>query len=140
MRTLAPLLVLLVLVVPTVAAAAAPHEPLGARPYAFPDRSPQSALILQRNRGSSSGGTAGIGALSTTYAVGNWTQINMTLGDGATGTISNVALQNNWGNSTATSNVQSQNAGGDQAIDNGGGWTGYSNSNVGTSSSAGTGD
>jgi hypothetical protein len=40
--------------------------------------------------------------------------------------------QNNWGNATATMDVDSQNAGGDQALSNGGPWHGsYGDKSVG---------
>ncbi|GKX33598.1 MAG: hypothetical protein MnENMB40S_12160 [Rhizobiaceae bacterium MnEN-MB40S] len=87
----------------------APH------PWDFPDRSRDAALAFQLARDNDEGlaAAAGIAAStgspivinSTSTAVGNWQQIEMTLGDGAEGMIMTENHQDNSGNTSAVSDV-----------------------------------
>lgn len=99
-------------------AAAGGREPLvGPHPWDFPERNRQTSFAYQYARdnasGTNLGAAAGIaGALGSTviinsnaYAVGNWQQIEMTLGDGAEGLIMTENHQDNSGNATADSRV-----------------------------------
>ncbi|WP_193092077.1 hypothetical protein [Halomonas colorata] len=96
------------------------RDPLvGPYPYDFPTRaSIQGSLILQEARrrnsgsvGSGSGGSGNInaGAIinnnSTSIAVGNWQQIEMTLGDGAEGLIMTENHQTNKAEANALSKI-----------------------------------
>lgn len=108
---------LLVLGTLTTGAIAAGREPLrGPHPWDFSERNRETSLALQyahdnRNRGVSgfAAGYGGYGAAvvinNTTMAVGNWQQIEMTLGDGAEGLIMTENHQDNTGNSAAGSSV-----------------------------------
>jgi thiamine phosphate synthase YjbQ (UPF0047 family) len=93
---------------------AAGREPLrGPHPWDFPDRNRETSFALQyahdnRQRGKS-GVNAGYGSTvvinNTTMAVGNWQQIEMTLGDNAEGLIMTENHQDNTGTSRADSTV-----------------------------------
>ena len=96
----------------TVSAVAGGRESLrGPAPWDFPERNRETAFAYQyaRDNASRIGAAAGIaGALgsgvvinSNTYAVGNWQQIEMTLGDGAEGLIMTENHQDNSGDTTA---------------------------------------
>lgn len=109
---------LLVLGTLTAGAVAAGRESLrGPHAWDFPDRNRETAFAYQYardNRAANSGtGAAAIaGSLggtviinNSTTAVGNWQQIEMTLGDGAEGLIMTENHQDNSGASTAGSSV-----------------------------------
>ncbi len=96
------------------------RDPLvGPYPYDFPARaSIQGSLILQearrRNNGSGRSGSGGSGSInagaivnnnSTSIAVGNWQQIEMTLGDGAEGLIMTENHQTNEAEANALSKI-----------------------------------
>ncbi|WP_442487404.1 hypothetical protein [Halomonas litopenaei] len=96
------------------------RDPLvGPYPYDFPARaSIQGSLILQearrRNNGSGGSGSGGSGSInagaivnnnSTSIAVGNWQQIEMTLGDGAEGLIMTENHQTNEAEANALSKI-----------------------------------
>ncbi|GMG82458.1 hypothetical protein LNKW23_16710 [Paralimibaculum aggregatum] len=139
------------------------HSPLGARPYDFRARSPQSTLVLQESRDAqeraarkggngiasgvataspsvgdgtadepddadsagADGGLSGVGALASTYAVGNWTQIDVYVGDNSSAYVINTSPQNSYGSQASTANIDSQNANGENSsVSNGGDWDG----------------
>ncbi|MBE0488298.1 MAG: hypothetical protein IBX53_04410 [Halomonas sp.] len=111
------------------------HYPTGPHAYDFRQRSPETSLSFmeqrRRERNAAANAAAPLAGLpgagasgGGTYAVGNWQQFYMYLGDGATGVIDNTSPQTDWGVQTATSNVNSQNAEGDQSITNGSDWEG----------------
>ncbi|MCD1642048.1 hypothetical protein [Aurantimonas coralicida] len=115
-----------------VAAVAGGREPLvGPHPWDFPERNRETAFAYQYardNRGSAAGAAGVAGAFgspviinSTSTAVGNWQQIEMTLGDGAEGLIMTENHQNNDGDAQATSNVMDE---GEQNLANGNSWIG----------------
>lgn len=103
----------------TTCAVAAGREPLrGPHPWDFPERNRDTAFAYQYardNRGGSNGanGAAAIaGALggtviinNSTTAVGNWQQIEMTLGDGAEGLVMTENHQDNSGDSSAGTSI-----------------------------------
>lgn len=97
-------------------------------PYDFPHRNAATSGSIQEKRrsgcGCGSGGAGGAGGVTYSYAIGNWSQIDMTLGANANGMINSEEHQNNWGNETATMNIDSQNALGDQVVNNGADWSG----------------
>ena len=107
------------------------------RPYDFNHRdAATSASILERRRNCRCGSGSG-GQVNYSYAIGNSSQINMTLESNANGMINSEEHQSNWGNETATMNIDSQNALGDQTLNNGGDWGGsIENQVVGNSSTA----
>ena len=102
----------------TVGAVAGGRESLrGPHPWDFPDRNRETAFAYQYardNRAANNGtGAAAIaGALggtviinNSTTAVGNWQQIEMTLGDGAEGLIMTENHQDNSGAATASTSI-----------------------------------
>lgn len=108
----------LVLGCQTVGAVAGGRESLrGPHPWDFPDRNRETAFAYQYardNRAANNGtGAAAIaGALggtviinNSTTAVGNWQQIEMTLGDGAEGLVMTENHQDNSGAATASTSI-----------------------------------
>lgn len=102
----------------TFGAVAGGRESLrGPHPWDFPDRNRETAFAYQYardNRAANNGtGAAAIaGALggtviinNSTTAVGNWQQIEMTLGDGAEGLVMTENHQDNSGAATASTSI-----------------------------------
>ncbi|MEQ8695196.1 hypothetical protein [Bauldia litoralis] len=101
-----------------VSATAGGREPLvGPHPWDFSERRPEVALAYQRAEDRGTGGeligAAGVAAAngvpliinSNSMAVGNWQQIEMTLGKGAEGLIMTENHQDNSGDQKSTSDV-----------------------------------
>ncbi|MDF1777209.1 MAG: hypothetical protein P1V13_14325 [Rhizobiaceae bacterium] len=109
----------LVLGVLTAGAVAAGREPLrGPHPWDFPERNRDTAFAYQYARDNRGGGNGANGAAAiagalggtviinnSTTAVGNWQQIEMTLGDGAEGLVMTENHQDNSGDSTAGTSI-----------------------------------
>jgi len=106
-------------------------------PWNFRERSPETALTLTRQHmqddlaarraAQNPAGDGGLGPgvtiiNSNSYAIGNWQQIEMTLGDGAEGLIMTENHQDNGGDAQAISEV----------LTNGSGSAANGNADVGT--------
>lgn len=113
----APAAALLILA-SAAAALAGSREPLvGPHPWDFPERNREVAFAYQRAQDKDSDGeligAAGVAAAngvpliinSNSMAVGNWQQIEMTLGKGAEGLIMTENHQDNSGDQKSTSDV-----------------------------------
>tara|TARA_R110002020_G_scaffold2409_8_gene11143 strand:- start:234 stop:632 length:399 start_codon:yes stop_codon:yes gene_type:complete len=78
---------------------------IGPKPYTFPARSAQSALILYENKRSGSLGQ-GVGATTvysnTSISANNWQQIEMTLGDNAEAALDVNSSQSSEGSQSTT--------------------------------------
>lgn len=101
---------------PCVVEAGSREVLVGPHPWDFPDRNRDAAFAYQLSRDRENGGLAGAAGVaaanglplvvnSTSMAVGNWQQIEMTLGDGAEGLIMTENHQDNSGNAMAVSDV-----------------------------------
>ncbi|WP_162799012.1 hypothetical protein [Paracoccus indicus] len=92
----------------------------GARPWNFPPRSRENHLRLQMTGpdagrvqagvlpGGATSGVAGYNIQSNSYAIGNWIQVDMHLGDGSEGLIMIENHQTNDGTQHAVSDVLDQ--------------------------------
>lgn len=78
---------------------------IGPKPYTFPARSAQSALILYENKRSGNLGQ-GVGATTvysnTSISANNWQQIEMTLGDNAEAALDVESSQSSEGSQSTT--------------------------------------
>ena len=91
---------------------------IGARPWNFESRSPQNHLLMQMrgrdgadlNAGNnpSTGSMQGYPIQSNSYAIGNWIQVEMILGEGADGLIMIENHQTSNGNQQSVSGVMNE--------------------------------
>lgn len=83
----------------------------GARPWNFAPRSKENHLMMQLSGGASSSAKAsgqtngGPTYISNSYAIGNWVQVEMILGDGSEGLIMIENIQKNAGNQQSVSDI-----------------------------------
>ncbi|CEP36365.1 MULTISPECIES: hypothetical protein [unclassified Halomonas] len=95
---------LAMLLMPTLAMAS-DGSLIGPKPYTFPARSAQSALILYENKRSGNLGQ-GVGATTiysnTSISANNWQQIEMTLGDNAEAALDVESSQSSEGSQSTT--------------------------------------
>ncbi|MBO9432322.1 hypothetical protein [Sulfitobacter sp. R18_1] len=89
---------------------------IGSRPWNFANRSRENHLTMQMRGPDSFGGAPsppnltasghhGYPVSSTSYAIGNWVQVDMHLGDGSEGLIMIENHQNNQGNQQSVSDA-----------------------------------
>lgn len=85
----------------------------GSKPWSFENRSRENHLTMQMRGpgaapGSVSAGYPGMPVISNTYAIANWVQVDMVLGDNSTGNITIDSTQTSTGSQTATSVVDGE--------------------------------
>lgn len=93
--------------------AAAPAQQMGKTPWDSAPRSASLAAQFQFQKKYGGGSAGGMDALtqyvtnynSSSTSIGNYTEVVQTLGDGATGTVSQNATQDNSGTQDATSDA-----------------------------------
>ena len=100
------------LVCPDVLAAGGTFS-TGSKPWNFGNRSRENHLSMQMrgptaNSNSVTSGYPGMPVISNTYAIANWIQVDMVLGDGATGDVTIDSTQTSEGSQTSTSVVDGE--------------------------------
>ncbi|MBS1302701.1 hypothetical protein [Loktanella sp. SALINAS62] len=113
MKIIAPLSICLLL--PLEAVAGETPFVIGSRPWNFAPRSRENHLTLhmrgpdamRATKGDADGpsGASGPGYVSNSYAIGNWVQVYMTLGDGSEGLIMIENDQTNNGKQQSVSDI-----------------------------------